>query len=84
MTKHNQPIEPLDAWRRALDVVIASAPTGYQADVIQQLQDATRSYQQLGPITRITAGELKTCNQLHYLAVGQLLLNQPRTPGGAA
>ncbi|WP_339844346.1 hypothetical protein [uncultured Halopseudomonas sp.] len=71
-------IDPLDAWRRVLDVVIASAPVGYGPQVIQQLQDALRSYQQQGPIQRVTVGERKTCNQLTYLAVGQLILCAPR------
>lgn len=77
----NQPkplIEPLDAWRRTLDVVIASAPTGYGAQVIRELQDALRYYQQHGPIQRVTQGELKTCNQLTYLAAGQLMLCAPK------
>ncbi|PKM31754.1 MAG: hypothetical protein CVV07_01175 [Gammaproteobacteria bacterium HGW-Gammaproteobacteria-11] len=71
-------IEPLDAWRRALDVVIASAPVGHETLVAQQLQDALRSYQQQGPIQRVTMGERKACNQLTYLAVGQLILCAPK------
>lgn len=78
MKQANPVIEPLDAWRRALDVVIASAPTSGAAQVIRELQDALRSYQQHGPIQRVTQGELKTCNQLTYLAVSQLMLCAPK------
>ena len=66
------PIQPLDAFSRLLDVVIASSP-GNQAETLNALRDAATRYQHNGAIQRITTGERQLANQLPILAAGELL-----------
>lgn len=66
------PAEPIDAYSRLLDVVIASSPVS-QADTLNALRDAITRYQLNGPIQRVTTGERQLLNQLQILAVGELL-----------
>ena len=70
------PAEPVDAYSRLLDVVIASSPVS-QADTLNALRDAITRYQLNGPIQRVTTGEQQLLsqlvNQLQILAVGELL-----------
>lgn len=66
------PAEPIDAYSRLLDVVIASSPVS-QADTLNALHDAITRYQLNGPMQRITTGERQLLNQLQILAVGELL-----------
>jgi hypothetical protein len=66
------PAEPVDAYSRLLDVVIASSPVS-QADTLNALRDAITRYQLNGPIQRVTTGERQLLNQLQILAVGELL-----------
>ena len=70
------PAEPIDAYSRLLDVVIASSPVS-QADTLNALHDAIARYQHNGAIQRITTGERQLVNQLQILAVGELLTAGP-------
>jgi|TARA_Y100001001_G_scaffold105075_1_gene102769 hypothetical protein len=77
------PAEPIDAYSRLLDVVIASSPVS-QADTLNALRDAITRYQHNGAIQRITTGERQLLNQLQILAVGELLTAGPIAQGDEA
>ena len=66
------PIEPLDAYSRLLDVVIAGSP-GNQAETLQALHDAVPRYQHNGAVQRVTHTERNLLNHLQMIAGCELL-----------
>ncbi len=65
------PNKLLDGFRRALDVLIATAP-GTSAEIQHELQDALRSFSQQGPIKAVNKQESRLAGHLMILGFSQL------------
>lgn len=70
-TTYSAPSKLLDGFRRALDVLIATAP-GTPAEIQHELQDALRAFSQQGAIQAINKQESRLAGHLMILGFGQV------------
>lgn len=74
---------PLDAWRMALNALIAEAP-GTSIDIAWHLKDAREKTLQCRSFSAATQGEAKLIDRLMLIGAGKLVcqhLDQQREPG---
>lgn len=77
---YTAPSKLVDGFRRALDVLIATAP-GTAAEIQHEVQDALRAYSQQGPIQSVNKQESRLAGHLMMLGFSQVnKAPQPKKP----